>query len=184
METQVVTTLVGIAKKEISYIFNCSKNVEDLKRENDNLMEMRNRVKQLITAAKEKGDRLLDGVEKWVDNAESHITEAKEVIDGEEANTNNTCFNLGMCTDLHTLYRYGKMAADKIPSLLKHQKDGETFDIRVSVDTPGPRVLDSYERKNIDDLDTQKSCFNEIIKSIEDDRKQIMFLLILLHLES
>ncbi|GJT04404.1 hypothetical protein Tco_0838866, partial [Tanacetum coccineum] len=82
---QVVDTLFGVAKKEISYMSNCSKNVEDLKNENENIMQMRDRVKQLITTAKEKGDRLLDGVEKWVANAESHISEAKEVIDRDEA---------------------------------------------------------------------------------------------------
>nr|GFA34463.1 NB-ARC domains-containing protein [Tanacetum cinerariifolium] len=92
----VVNKLFGIAKKEISYMTNCSKNVEDLKRENEKLMQMKGRVQQQITAAKEKGDRLLDGVEEWVANAESQISEAKEVIDGAEANANKTCFNLGM----------------------------------------------------------------------------------------
>ncbi|GKF34731.1 NB-ARC domains-containing protein, partial [Tanacetum coccineum] len=82
-----------------------SKNVEDLKRENKKLTQMMGRVQQQITVANNKGDRLLDGVEEWVANAECYISEAKEVIDRAESNANKTCFNLGMCTDLRTLYR-------------------------------------------------------------------------------
>nr|GFA35443.1 NB-ARC domains-containing protein [Tanacetum cinerariifolium] len=152
----VVNKLFGIAKKEISYMTNCSKNVEDLKRENEKLMQMNGRVQQQITAAKEKGDRLLDGVEEWVANAESQISEAKEVIDGAEANAKKKCFNLGICINLGTLYRYGKKAANKAPSLLQVQKDGEIFESCVSVPTPTPGVLGSYERRKIDDLETHK----------------------------
>nr|GEV16175.1 NB-ARC domains-containing protein [Tanacetum cinerariifolium] len=139
----VVNKLFGIAKKEISYMTNCSKNVEDLKRENEKLIQMKGRVQQQITAAKDKGDRLLDGVEEWVANAESQISEAKE-------------------------------AANKAPSLLQVQKDGETFESCVSVPTPTPGVLDSYQRRNIDDLNTQKSCFENIMESIKDENIQII----------
>ncbi|GKB81067.1 NB-ARC domains-containing protein [Tanacetum coccineum] len=171
---KVVDTLFGVAKEKISYISNCYENVEDLKRENDKLMQMKGRVQQQITVAKDKGDRLLDGVEEWVANAESHISEAKEVIDGAEANANKTCFNLGMCTDLVTLYSYGKKAAKKASSLLKVQEDGEPFESRVSVPTPPPGVLDAYKRHNIKDLDTQKLCFEKIMESIKDDNIQII----------
>ena len=78
--------------------------------------------------------------------------EAKEVIYGFEANANKTCFNIGMCIDLGTRYRYGKKVAKKDPSpyasLTGHQKDGETFESCVFGPTPSPGVLDCYERHN------------------------------------
>ncbi|GJX86025.1 disease resistance protein-like protein, partial [Tanacetum coccineum] len=117
---KVVDTLFGVAKKEISYMSNSSKNVEDLKRENEKLTQMRDRVKQLVT-------------------------------------------------QMRTLCRYGKMAANKTPSLLKHQEDGETFERCVSVPTPAPGVLDVYQRHNIDDLDTHKLCFKRIMESTKDE---------------
>nr|GEX26834.1 hypothetical protein [Tanacetum cinerariifolium] len=83
---------------------NCSENVKDLKRENEKLTQMRGSV---VVGAKEKGDRLKDGVEEWAVDIESHISEAKEVIDWGEENANKTCFNLGMSTDLGTLYHHG-----------------------------------------------------------------------------
>ncbi|PWA98818.1 NB-ARC domains-containing protein [Artemisia annua] len=182
MAQEVVATLVGNvvnslfrkAKEEISYMSKCYENVENLKRENEKLTYMKGRVEQQIAAAKDKGDRLLDGVEEWVANAGTHISEAKEVIDGAEAIAMNKCFKLGMCINLGTLYHYGKKAANKAPSLLQHQKDGETFESCVSVPTPTPGVLDSYERHNIDDLDTHKLCIKKIMESIEDDSIQII----------
>ncbi|GJV86350.1 NB-ARC domains-containing protein [Tanacetum coccineum] len=182
MALEVVTSLIedvakslfGIAKKEISYMSNCYEHVEDLKREIEKLTQMKGRVLQQITAAKDKGDRLLDGVEEWVANAESHISEAKEVIDGAEANANKTCFNFGMCTDLVTIYSYGKKAAKKASSLLNVQEQGEPFESFVSVPTPTPGVLDVYERHNIDDLNTHKLCFEKIMESIKDENIQII----------
>ncbi|GJV51523.1 NB-ARC domains-containing protein, partial [Tanacetum coccineum] len=182
MALEVVTSLIedvakslfGIAKKEISYMSNCYEHVEDLKREIEKLTQMKGRVLQQITAAKDKGDRLLDGVEEWVANAESHISEAKEVIDGAEANANKTCFNFGMCTDLVTIYSYGKKAAKKASSLLNVQEHGETFESFVSVPTPTPGVQDVYERNNIDDLNTHNLCFEKIMESIKDENIQII----------
>nr|GEY39352.1 zinc finger, CCHC-type [Tanacetum cinerariifolium] len=102
----VVNKLFGIAKKEISYMMNCSKNIEDLKRENEKLTQMKGRVQQQITTTKYKGNRLLDGLEEWVANAESQISKAQEVIDKFEANAKKKCFNLGICINLGTFYRY------------------------------------------------------------------------------
>nr|GFB17551.1 NB-ARC domains-containing protein [Tanacetum cinerariifolium] len=65
----VVNKLFGIAKKEISYMSNCSENIEDLKRENEKLTQMRGRVQQQITVANNKGDRLLDDV-AWSHDSE------------------------------------------------------------------------------------------------------------------
>ncbi|GKB57289.1 NB-ARC domains-containing protein, partial [Tanacetum coccineum] len=143
----VVNKLFGIVIKEISYMTNCSKNFEDLKREYEKLMQMKGRVQQQITVANDKGDGLLAGVKDWVANADSHISEAKVVIDEFEANAKKKCFHLGMCINLRTLYHYGKKAANKTSSLLQVQKDGETFGSCVSVPTPRPGVLDSYERR-------------------------------------
>nr|GEV34406.1 hypothetical protein [Tanacetum cinerariifolium] len=67
----------------------CSENVEDLKRENEKLTQMRGSV---VVAAKEKGDGLKESVEEWAVDIESHISEAKEVIDWGEENANKTCF--------------------------------------------------------------------------------------------
>ncbi|GKD31457.1 NB-ARC domains-containing protein [Tanacetum coccineum] len=122
-----------------------------------------------ITIAKDKGDRLLDGVEEWVANGESHISKAKEVTDGFESNAKKKCLNLGMYINLRTLYHYGKKAANKAPLLLQHQNDGETFESCVSVPTPTPGVLDAYKRHNINDLDTHKLCFKKIRESTKDE---------------
>nr|GEX10871.1 NB-ARC domains-containing protein [Tanacetum cinerariifolium] len=84
------------------------------------LIGIKGRVEQHITATKDKGDRLLGGVEEWVVNAESHISEAKEVIDGVEANAKKKCFNL------EALYRYDvKRIKEEVEVAAKRIKNGE-----------------------------------------------------------
>ncbi|GJX89981.1 NB-ARC domains-containing protein [Tanacetum coccineum] len=222
MVGKVVDTLFGVAKKEISYMSNCSEYIKDLNEKIEDLTLMKGSVVEQIAAANEKGDRLKEGVENWVKNAEfliteakkiiqgvnteshipeakevtdganaeshiseakqvtgganaeSHISEAKEDIDGVDAIANKTCFNLGMCTHLVTLYSHGKKAANKIASLEKILEAGARFESRVSVDTPAPGDLDVYERHNMDGLDTHKLCIEKIIKSVKDDNIQII----------
>ena len=73
------------------------------------------------------------------------------------------------------LYRYGKGATNKTPFLLQHREDGKTFESCVSVDTPpAPELLDVYQNKNLDDILTQNSALDDIIKAIEDKSIQII----------
>ncbi|GKB80072.1 zinc finger, CCHC-type containing protein [Tanacetum coccineum] len=130
MVGKVVDTLFGVAKKEISYMSNCSEYIKDLHEKVEGLTQMRGSVVLQIAAAKEKGDRLKDGVEN------------KEDFDGGETNANKT--------------------------------GASTLECRTHLDFLHTGTSSFYERKYIDDVDTQKSCFNEIIKSIEDDSKQII----------
>ncbi|GKD30762.1 hypothetical protein Tco_1241540 [Tanacetum coccineum] len=77
-------SLFGVAKKEISYMSNSSKNVEDLKRENEKLTQYEGQGCPKIITQKIKVDRLLRGVEVvGGQNAESQYLKAKELLMGE-----------------------------------------------------------------------------------------------------
>nr|GEY84946.1 NB-ARC domains-containing protein [Tanacetum cinerariifolium] len=166
-------SLLAVVKNEISYTWNCTENVDKLRLEVGKLKSMLGRVQQRIKLAKEKGDELLDGVIKWVDEADAHITKAQEFLQ-EEADANKTFFNLPMCVNLNTLRHYGKEAINQVSSLEQHQKDGAAFESDVSIPTPSLGPLELKQRKDHSELDTQKSALENIKKSIEDESIQII----------
>ncbi|GJY64016.1 NB-ARC domains-containing protein [Tanacetum coccineum] len=168
----VVDSLLAKAKKEIGYTWNCKENVEKLRSEVGKLKDMTGRVQQRIKVANDKGDKLLTGVERWVDEALALISTTEEFLQ-EEASAKKTCFNLRLCVNVNTLHHYGKQATNKVPSLEEHQKDGVVYEGDVSIPTPSPGILELNQRKNYDELDTHKSALEKIVNSIEGESTQI-----------
>ncbi|KAM0044609.1 putative P-loop containing nucleoside triphosphate hydrolase, leucine-rich repeat domain superfamily [Helianthus debilis subsp. tardiflorus] len=162
---KVVDLLFGVAIKEISYMCNCSENVEKYKKEADKLSRMKERVQQQIDSAKSKGENLLAGVEEWMEEADAEISMATQFINQEDQ---KKCFHL--CT----LRRCSKTAIKKTFSLQQHQEDGNRFETCVSVPAQAPGFTDLYQRKNLEDIDTHKSILEDIIRAIEDDTTQIV----------
>ncbi|GJX98827.1 hypothetical protein Tco_0355846, partial [Tanacetum coccineum] len=148
---EVAGSLLTKVKKEIGCMWSCKENVEKLRREAEKLKTMKERVEQKIKVALDKGDGLLAGVEKWVEEALAHISKTEEFLQ-EEASAKKTCFNLRMCVNLNILHHYGKEAIKKFPSLEQHQKDGATYEGDVSIPTASPGILELYPRENIDEL--------------------------------
>ncbi|GJU04521.1 NB-ARC domains-containing protein [Tanacetum coccineum] len=170
---QVVDSLLTKVKKEIGFTWNCKENVDKLRSEKERLKSMMVRVQQRIKAANDKGDQLLDGVQKWVDEADAYVTEAEGFLQ-EEADAKKTFFNLPMCVNLNTLRHYGKEATNKVSSLEQHQKDGTAYESDVSIPTPSPGILELYQRKNLNELDTHESALENVIKAIEDESIQLI----------
>ncbi|KAJ0539490.1 putative AAA+ ATPase domain, P-loop containing nucleoside triphosphate hydrolase [Helianthus annuus] len=163
---KVVDLLFGVAKKEISYVCNCAENVEKYKKEANKLSRMKGRVQQRIDLAKSNGENLLAGVEEWIEEADAEISKATQFTNGGE--DQEKCFHL--CT----LRRCSKTATEKTKSLQKHQDEGKSFESCVSLPAQAPRFTDLYQRKNLDEIDTQKSILEEIIRAIEDETIQIV----------
>nr|GEW92960.1 NB-ARC domains-containing protein [Tanacetum cinerariifolium] len=170
---QVVDSLLTKVKKEIGFTWNCKENVNKLTSEKEKLKSMMVRVQQRIKVANDKGDQLLDGVLKWVDEADAYITEAEGFLQ-EEADAKKTFFNLPMCVNLNTLRHYGKMAINKVLSLEQYQKDGAAYESDVSIPTSSPGILELYQRKNLNELDTHEAALENVIKAIEDESIQII----------
>ncbi|KAM0044591.1 putative P-loop containing nucleoside triphosphate hydrolase [Helianthus debilis subsp. tardiflorus] len=162
---KVVDLLCGAAKKEISYMCNCSKNVEKYKKEADKLSLMKGRVQQQIDLAKSNGENLLSGVEEWMEEADAEISNATQFTNGEDQ---EKCFHL--CS----LRRCSKTAIKKTNSLQQHQEEGKSFETRVSLPAQAPGFADLYQSKNLDDINTQKLILEEIIRAIEDETIQIV----------
>ncbi|KAJ0547684.1 putative P-loop containing nucleoside triphosphate hydrolase, leucine-rich repeat domain superfamily [Helianthus annuus] len=163
---KVVDLLFGVAKKEISYMCNCSENVEKYKNEADKLSRMKGRVQQQIDLAKSKGEVLLEGVEEWMKKADAEISNAAtQFTNGEDQ---EKCFYL--CT----LHRCSKTAIKKTFSLQQHQEEGKSFETCVSLPAQALGFTDLYQSKNLDDIGTHKSILEEIIRAIEDDTTQIV----------
>ncbi|CAI9264670.1 unnamed protein product [Lactuca saligna] len=108
-----------------------------------------------------------------MDKAEIELSKVEEFLE-EVANAKKTCFNLRPCVDLGTLYHYSKMAINNTSFLLDQQKDGETLEHCVSIPAPTPRLVDLYQPKNLDDIDTHKLALREIIEAIKDESIQMV----------
>ncbi|KAF5796100.1 putative P-loop containing nucleoside triphosphate hydrolase, leucine-rich repeat domain superfamily [Helianthus annuus] len=163
---KVVDLLCGVAKREISYVCNCSENVEKYKNEADKLSSMKGRVQQHIDLAKSKGEDLLEGVEEWMKKADDYTSNATQFTNGGEDQEKR--FNL--CT----LRRCSKTAIKKTLSLRQHQEDGKSFETCVSLPAQAPGFTDLYQSKNLEDIHTQKLTLKKIIGAIEDDTTQIV----------
>ncbi|CAI9271028.1 unnamed protein product [Lactuca saligna] len=170
---KVVDLLFGVVKQEIDYVWNCPENIDKLRNEAQKLNDMKGMVQQRINVAKDKGDRLLDGVQNWIEKAEAEVSNAGEFLEGE-ANAKKTCFNTRLCVNLGTLRHYSKMATSKTSTILQIHEDGKTYESCVSIPAPTPNILDLYERKNLDDIDTHKFTLGEIIKALSDESIQIV----------
>ncbi|KAL7588282.1 hypothetical protein Lser_V15G40133 [Lactuca serriola] len=170
---KIVDLLFSGAKREIDYIRNYTKNVGKLESEARKLKVMRGRIQQRIDAAEGNGEILLAGVQEWMDKAEIELSKVEEFLE-EVANAKKTCFNLRPCVDLGTLYHYSKMAINNTSFLLDQQKDGETLENCVSIPAPTPRLVDLYQPKNLDDIDTHKLALREIIEAIKDESIQMV----------
>ncbi|KAJ0638941.1 putative P-loop containing nucleoside triphosphate hydrolase, leucine-rich repeat domain superfamily [Helianthus annuus] len=162
---KVVDLLFGVAKKEISYICNCSENVEKYQNEVEKLSSMKGRVEQHIKLARSKGEVLLKGVEEWMKKADDYTSNAMQFTNGEDQ---EKCFHL--CS----LRRCSKTAIKKTFSLQQHQEEGKSFETCVSLPAQSARFADLYQSKNLDDINTQKLIFGEIIRAIEDETIQIV----------
>ncbi|KAI3806214.1 hypothetical protein L1987_22111 [Smallanthus sonchifolius] len=88
-----VDSLFGVAKREISQMWNCIEIIEELKNEAKNLTLMKRRLQQRIDLAKSRGEVLVEGMEEWVAKANNKISDATEFID-EEVEAKKTCLEL------------------------------------------------------------------------------------------
>nr|GEU49651.1 NB-ARC domains-containing protein [Tanacetum cinerariifolium] len=165
----VVVSLVDVATRKISNIWNYTENVEKLKNETEKLKIMRGAVQQQIDSATLKADSLLNGVQEWVDKVDTDITKAEEFL----GKANLSCFGM-CCSNWCTLFHYGKTATEMYTSLMEHQVNGKGYESCVSVPTLAPGRFDVYENKNLDDIFTQNSCLEDIMTAIEDESKQII----------
>ncbi|CAI9299265.1 unnamed protein product [Lactuca saligna] len=170
---KIVDLLFSGAKREIDYIRNYTKNVGKLESEARKLKGIRGRIQQRIDAAEGNGEILLAGVQEWMDKAEIELSKVEEFLE-EVANAKKTCFNLRPCVNLGALYHYSKMAINNTSFLLDQQKDGETHENRVSIPAPTPRLVDLYQTKNLEDIDTHKLALREIIEAIKDESIQMV----------
>ncbi|GKD64252.1 disease resistance protein-like protein, partial [Tanacetum coccineum] len=164
----VMNLIFGVTSREMAYMWNFTDNIEMLKQEAQSLKEMQGRVQQHIDAAKNKGERLLDGVQRWVETAGTRISTAEQVLQ-EENDAKKTCFN-----NLKHRHHYGKIALENKPLLVKHREDGIIFESCVSDAAPKPRFSESHGRKNIDGVNTQKDALKEVIGAIKDDSIHIV----------
>ncbi|GJX07801.1 disease resistance protein-like protein [Tanacetum coccineum] len=133
---------------------------------------MKGRIQQRIDVAKDKGERLLEGVRNWLDKANDEILKVEEFLE-EEANANKKCFNLQFCVDLGAVRRYSKIAKDKTYLLSQHLEDGNKhFETGVSVPIPAPSIVDLYQRMNLEHMNSQKFTLGKIIQALEDENIQ------------
>ncbi|XP_076940727.1 disease resistance protein UNI-like [Bidens hawaiensis] len=95
---------------------------------------------------------LLLRVQKWAAGAKAKISDATTFINAKQ---DAMCFNL----------RYGNKTSRKTDSLKEHRYDGNVFETSASC---------PYQRKDLENFDTQKSTLKEVFQVLEDDDTQIV----------
>ena len=111
------------------------------------IKDMRRRFQHLSDAAKDKGENLLDGVQKWMVKVDVEISNTNEFLQ-QEPNAKKRFFNIRCFVNVATVYYYSKFATKKAISLLSLHEDGKAYGNCVSIPTPTPGSLDLYQKKS------------------------------------
>ncbi|XP_076960908.1 putative disease resistance protein At1g61190 [Bidens hawaiensis] len=126
---KVMDLLVGVAKREIGYMWNCSANVKTLKVEVETLTAMKETRQQRIDVARHEGKDPGKDLESWMKNADVKISEATKLITDEDESKKTCVAPYELYVNLGTLYRYGKMATKETSFLLQHKKEADVKQI-------------------------------------------------------
>ncbi|KAM0044546.1 putative P-loop containing nucleoside triphosphate hydrolase, leucine-rich repeat domain superfamily [Helianthus debilis subsp. tardiflorus] len=170
---KVMDILFGAAIKETGYMWNCSENVKNLKKDIKDLTAKKAKLQEGIDKAYDRAEVPGEDLKNWMNIADAEILEAKTFID-EEAESKKTCCNLPFCVNLGTLYHYGKKATKKSSSLLKTLNDGKQYENYAFNPLPKPKYPDLSQKINLDNINSHKSILEEIIRDIQDVTVQIV----------
>ncbi|KAL8235481.1 hypothetical protein R6Q59_021581 [Mikania micrantha] len=163
---KVLDIMIGVAKINISYMWNCSKNVQTCEDQAKKLTDLKQTLQDRMKYAESKEEVPGKDMESWIEDAGKIILDARKFIEEDKPKT--TCCNL--CT----LYRYGKKATEIASSLQNHQQDGERFKKDNFYPLPPKTITDLSQRLNLENIDTQKSTFSKIVLALKKEHIQIV----------
>ncbi|KAF8391529.1 hypothetical protein HHK36_023834 [Tetracentron sinense] len=155
--------LVAPIGRELGYLIHYNKNVENLRKQVQSLIESRQGVQGSVQAARRNGEEIKADVEKWLTSVEG-VTSEVEMFLGDDVKFNKKCFS-GGCPDWDSRYRLSKEAKKKSLILIEHREDGK-FD-SVSFPAPPPGI-ESIPAGDFEAFESTESTMEEIMEALKD----------------
>ncbi|KAK3198949.1 hypothetical protein Dsin_022364 [Dipteronia sinensis] len=158
--------LVDSSIHQANYLFRFKNIVDDLKKEDENLRLIHDRVQQDVVRAKRKTEEIEKDVEKWIMDVHNILEEIQRLEDDMQVKKTFLC---GHCPNWGWRYKLSKRAVKKTSVMLKLQESGK-FD-RVSHTTTlsgveGPKDFISFK--------PTEYAFRQIIETLKNDKMNMV----------
>ncbi|XP_022719621.1 uncharacterized protein LOC111277438 [Durio zibethinus] len=153
-------------KPHIDYIRNRNKNLEEFKKKIDLLKDERGRVKNAVDAAERNGEKIEEGVNKWLISVDEKINDEAEKVKALEDKAKKRCF-IGLCPNLKSYYQLGKKVEEdaRVVAELLEQGRFDRVSYRLALEGIGTMPVKDYEA-----FESRTSTLAGIMEAIRDPK--------------
>ncbi|GAY54355.1 hypothetical protein CUMW_156120, partial [Citrus unshiu] len=155
----------GSIKREISYVPKYQSHIDDLENQVKQLGCKRQRVENLVNAARRQGDEIYKGVEQWLISIDEFTQRVVKPIIDYQDEAKKHCFK-GLCPNLLKRYNLSKEAA-------KAAKDGANLLGKGNFSNfcfrPAPQRMELTSSRLYQQFNSRRSIFRDIMVAMKDD---------------
>ncbi|KAH9689682.1 hypothetical protein KPL70_015594 [Citrus sinensis] len=155
----------GSIKREISYVPKYQSHIDDLENQVKQLGCKRQRVENLVNAARRQGDEIYKGVEQWLISIDEFTQRVVKPIIDYQDEAKKHCFK-GLCPNLLKRYNLSKEAA-------KAAKDGANLLGKGNFSNfcfrPAPQRIELMSSRLYQQFNSRRSIFRDIMVAMKDD---------------
>ncbi|KAK7299884.1 hypothetical protein RJT34_10712 [Clitoria ternatea] len=163
--SSISTELVKTIVKELRYPCCFNNFLEDLKKEEGNLIATTDSVQDRVKHAKEQTRKPAKVVEKWLNDANIEAEHVKQLL--EEASTQkHHC--VGHCPNWIWRYQLGKKLAKKKLVVENHIKEGRDF-IQLERSATLPSGLPDFLKEKCFNFESRQVAYEKLMEAMKDD---------------
>ncbi|KAJ7960756.1 Disease resistance protein [Quillaja saponaria] len=155
--------------RQISYVINFNKNVNNLGDQAQKLQALKQQVNQAIESARRNGEVIEAEVQSWLSNVDEIIEKVEIILDQSKANKN--CLS-GFCPNCIFHYRVSRTSTKKAIVVAELQEQG--YFNRVSYRPPLPSIEFSSSKDFLSF--SHKETVNQIMDALKDDNIDVIAL--------
>ncbi|KAK7299863.1 hypothetical protein RJT34_10691 [Clitoria ternatea] len=170
--SSISTELVKTIVKELRYPCCFNNFVEDLKKEEGNLIATRDSVQDRVKHAKEQTRKPAEVVEKWLNDTNIEVDNVKQLL--EEASTEKH-YCVGHCPNWIWRYQLGKKLAKKKLVVENHLKEPAARDfIQLERIATLPSGLPDFLKEKCFNFESRQVAYDKVMEAMKDDEVSII----------
>ncbi|TYG47939.1 hypothetical protein ES288_D11G382700v1 [Gossypium darwinii] len=168
--TGVVRYVFQKIRRDFSYVCRYRRMVSGFEKKVETLKDKRDRVLLDVDAARKNDENIYPEVNSWLAKADEMIDLELKEVKGLEDEAKNKCF-IGFCPNFKARYQLSKKAEEDAGAVDELLQQGGLDKVSYR-DVPQPVVV--VPPKDIDDFDSRKLVFNEIMEAVKDPNLNII----------
>lgn len=149
--------------RQVGYVIDYKINLENLRRQLENLDAAKDRMNRTVNEVERKGKHVYPDVQKWLTEVDEITREAENIL-GDECQAKTNCFR-GVCPNLVSYHRLSRKSA-KLAKEIELHHDKKEFPI-VSYDPPLEEIC-ATPSQNYMAFESRILMVNEIMKELKN----------------